>query len=282
MTPEVHRENETKHDEGKLAHAIGLAYFGDMLFSERFMFDYDDTLVGRGNTFPRASSFNREAIKKIAKAAICTGNSIKAINLRSIDPRWPGEDTASDKITVFADGGINEYEYSLMLTPGNEDDGVQNRLVRCVDTDALFSKKGAYGTENIISLLVESGIARSKIENRGDAMITIKPIHEEYRPIVMSLVAKLLEGGGFVVRSAGRTTIEIAKPNLSKVAAVQSVLDDVSGTITYVGDEFYPGGNDYTIFQLDDKRVRCQHTGGPPETAFFIATLLKKKNPHGF
>ncbi|HUP80133.1 MAG TPA: 2-phospho-L-lactate transferase CofD family protein, partial [Pirellula sp.] len=46
------------HDSTKLAKAIATTFFSDYLNSDYFVFDYDDTLVGRGNVFPVCSKYN--------------------------------------------------------------------------------------------------------------------------------------------------------------------------------------------------------------------------------
>jgi hypothetical protein len=102
-------------------------------------------------------------------------------------------------------------------------------------------------------------------------MITIKPIDEEYRPMIIELIKLLIQDTGLVVKASGRTTIEIHHPSLSKAAAIQYIKNtEKPSTITYVGDEFY-GGNDECVKSIPS--IRCLHVTNPAKTAFFILTL---------
>lgn len=271
---------ERLHDPKLLATAVMAAYFGDSLTAAHFMFDYDDTLVGRGNTLPKSSAFNRKAIvalNEMTSVSICTGNTIKAVRLQVPDCL---EKSQLNTVTVYADGGVNKYELSLD-TSIDSDDGVHNEPVQCVYPAALIDTVGAMSADRIIALLQQSGIPRSKIENRGGAMITIKPIDEEYRPLTLKLVELMLNGSKLVIRSAGRTTIEIVKPELNKSHAVQfEIHENRRHSIAYVGDELVPGGNDYPV--LAQKEAHCITpiaVKNPAKTAVFLITLLEILKP---
>lgn len=276
---------ESKHESRRLGMAIAQTYFKDYLNSDFYMFDYDDTLVGRGNKFPKASHQNVNAIAMLndkAHIAICTGNSIKAINLRGgqgvIDPNT--FEPVYKKLTVFADGGVNKYSYDM--TPLDQsDDGPATHLQRCANNDMLIPFADITG---IISALKDAGIPLSKIENRGSAIVSIKPIDPEYRPIVQNLVSIIVDKyWNYVVRSAGRTTIEICHPELSKLDAIEYIFEhNKPKTITYVGDEL-DSGNDAVVRKLAEHTpgLKCLHVPDPVTTAFFIMTLtatIKDKN----
>ena len=145
---------------------------------------------------------------------------------------------------------------------------------------------GYFKSEKIIDALVENGIPLSKIENRGDAIISIKPIDNEYRQIVKNMIENILSsdayGGVLQVKITGRTTVEIHHPNLSKRdALVHVVASENISKITYVGDEL-DSGNDSDVGQLAFiKRpnaqglctVGCLKVTNPVKTAFFLLTL---------
>ena len=270
----------SKHHPHDLFKAIANSYFKDYLDSEHFMFDYDDTLVGRGNYQQKSSELNKKMLcdlKNTSSTSVCTGNNIKAVSLRvenSFSKPLP--------LTVFADGGVNEYSYST-LHENDSDDGFKPEFVKCVHPSCLID---ADLIQRITTVLKENGIQYSKIENRGNAMICIKPIHEEYRAIAINLIQRiLLSMKGYdlsisknlIVKAAGRTTIEIHHADLSKLHAVKHVLNSGIKYITYVGDEL-ENGNDLVIKQMNDNRIKCLHVKDPAETAFFLQSLLHHQN----
>ena len=271
------------HDPALLAKAVSETYFGDYLKSDFFMFDYDDTLVGRGNTTPKASTFNVNGVAGLSllgKVAICTGNSIKAVNLRTRNAartfkmlRLP---RVTDPMIVFADGGVNKYLYNPIITGYSnvdDDDAIRSIFVECVNPDAVIPETGKHSISAIMASLINNGITLSKIENRGGAMITIRPVDSEYRKALTNFVQLLTKGSGLLVREAGRSTIEILNPKLTKVDAVRHVKKTLNpASITYVGDEFKSGGNDECIKSVEG--VKCLEVKNPAQTAFFISTLL--------
>jgi 2-phospho-L-lactate transferase/gluconeogenesis factor (CofD/UPF0052 family)/hydroxymethylpyrimidine pyrophosphatase-like HAD family hydrolase len=281
----------SKHNPAALAEAIGAIYFKEYLNSDHYMFDYDDTLVARGNKLPRSSQANRRSIHKImfkgtgTEISICTGNSIKAINLRLTDEwRAPGS-KGPRPLMVFADGGINQYEYRTELQNSGDDDTILNQYVLCTDPASLIKPADA---EDLIEVLINMGIPSSKIENRHNALISIKPIDSEYKDIVRHLVDLVLSNDhimpasnrNLMASNAGRTTIEIKKPSLDKTASVKHMLT-IPGinSITFVGDECI-FGNDANVKRLADAApggpIKCLQTTGPAMTAFFLTVLTSK------
>jgi 2-phospho-L-lactate transferase/gluconeogenesis factor (CofD/UPF0052 family) len=263
-----------KHDSTLLANAIGHAYFNEYLHSDLFLFDYDDTLRGRNNSFPKSSRFNVRGLRllnSLARVGICTGSSVRALELHDDDPTafWLREDITTS-LEVFADGGINQY--SCGMDPKHH--FVQ--LVQCVCEEALLPTTGPHSVQRIIDELTHGGIPREKIENRGNALIAIKPIEPAHRPALVSFVRNLLYGSDLEVRESGRTTVEIHNRALSKLSVLThlSAGPNKPATITYVGDEC-ECGNDHAIALLakENSRVRCLPVTGPADTAFFIHAL---------
>ena len=268
-------QKETVHDAWNLGRAVILTYFGDYVKSTHFMFDYDDTLVGRGNAFPKASAFNKKFILHLRNrvdVSICTGNSIKAVTLADendgFDP-VTGLKITGQPLIVFADGGVNKYRYDASVN--NTDDAPRHELIECVDPSVRFPTTGIYTPKNIINTLNDHGIPLAKIENRGNVTISIKPIDEEYRPALLSLV-QMLVNDELSVRATGRTTIDISHPKLSKAAAVRHVLDSGVKSLTFIGDEF-AHGNDSPVLAMNDRRVKCVNVNSPAETALFLKAL---------
>lgn len=271
-----------KHNPLNLVNAVGRAYFSDYINSEYYMFDYDDTLVGRGNHQCKSSEFNKASIATLNSLAqenvsICTGNSIKAISLKNPDfhlYRSSGGQLDSKPVKVFADGGVNLYSYDFRKIDSNDEE--KPDFIKCINETCVIGS-GESGISSIVNILQENGIPYSKIENRGNTMVCIRPIHNEYRLITLNLVKHLLKNFGLTVQLAGRSTIEIFKPTLSKQDAVNYVLNNGIKSLTYVGDELLDG-NDSVVAQLSDTRIKCLNVKDPAETAFFLKVLLSKYN----
>ena len=270
-----------KHDPDRLAAAVGRVFFRDHLDSDFFLFDYDDTLFGRANRLPRSSQFNVRGISQlncIAEVGICTGNTIRALELRQEPQRF---DDAHDKpLLVFADGGINRYSYAVKSVNGTRH---ALEVEQCVSPDALLPETGPFSADGLITGLTRAGVAATKIDNRGNAVIAIKPVEPAQREALMSLVRHLLRGSDLQVRACGTTTIEIRKPTLSKTSALRHLCEVSVGPprITYVGDELDEGNDrDVRDFARAQGNVRCLHVASLAETAFFIATLIDHLQHH--
>jgi 2-phospho-L-lactate transferase/gluconeogenesis factor (CofD/UPF0052 family) len=273
------RDQPDKHNPDKLADAIGRIYFGEYLDSDFYLFDYDDTLVGRGGTLPRSSQFNITGISRLnglIDVGICTGNTIRAVRLDPVFTPGAAVDIGQGKpVMVFADGGANLYSYKVEPC----DDGCERsvRLIGCNHPDLLLPIKGKYCIDNIVAELERVGIPKSKIECRGNAIIAIRPIKLDEREILLNLIKHILRDSELGVYEVGRTTVEICRPSLSKVWALidlQGLLAS-SHTITYVGDELRYG-NDTGVgeFARRQNGVRCLEVANPAKTAFFISTLI--------
>lgn len=260
----------TKHNAVALAKTILKVYFTDYMGAKAIVMDYDDTIAGRGNTFPKASNFNKRQIFNIKlDKYICTGNSIKAINLPTVDALV---DRDVLPITVFADGGINEYWFDPCSTV--DEDDRRFHFVKCIDENAKFDDAGPNSIPDIISRLCAAGIPAAKIDNRGDVMVSIKPIDPEYRQLVVNLVKTIAVG--FEVKATGRTTIEINKKEVSKDVAVEYVLKKIykGGTLVYIGDEL-KHGNDSPVRKLAETNpnIKCLEVRSPVDTALFLIAL---------
>lgn len=236
--------NSSKHDGEKLIRAIFGDYYSEYTKNDTIVFDYDDTLVARGKKEAATSKRNLfllNAIKDSKNFYICTGNTINSIS----------DDV---QIPVFADGGINLY------------DSVRNKSnPKCLNVNYKFTQ---YEIDSIIKTIISCGINISKIQNRGDVMISIKPISDEYRDSICQLIASRFNTTILQIKPTGRTTIDITK-YLDKTIILEDCFRDKR--ITFVGDEFYKGGNDHNISQLTDflpvKSVK--------DTAMFLKILHK-------
>ena len=275
-----------KHHPIKLANAIGRVFFNNYLDSDAFVFDYDDTLVGRNGEYPLSSRFNVEGLHRLhqlTSVAICTGNTIRALNFAE-PPSDAIADATHKPLLVFADGGINQYAYDARYPYRGGSSGMTMTAVQCLAPDVLLNASQHTDAGVIIGSLRRAGIPDAKIENRGDAVIAIRPIDPDRRHAVVCLARSIVEGHGLEVREAGRTTVEIRRPALSKVPALRHLwaTQPQLSKVTYVGDEC-DAGNDRDVAALAKEHagLNCLHVNGPAHTAFFIATLIARLKDHG-
>lgn len=274
-----------KHNPTKLAHAIGRVFFRDYLDSDAFVFDYDDTLVGREGEYPLSSHFNVDGLRhlnRLTDVAVCSGNTISALKFEGSPPE---PSTASDHkpLRVFADGGINEYTFEHHRRPSSYAGGAMT-AIKCLAPEVLLTSSKGTDIGTIIDSLRRAGIPDAKIENRGDVVIAIRPIPPEQRHAVVRLAQSIVRQCGLEVREAGRTTVEIRHRELSKVPALEHLWKTRPGLskTTYIGDEC-DAGNDRDIAALANEHsgLRCLHVSGPAHTSFFIGTLLAHLKDQG-
>ena len=213
-----------KHNGMKLVSTIFKDYFSYQLANDTQVFDYDDTLVARGDALPMIGISNMKKLNKLAEKKdvwISTGNTVKALK------------SGFRKIKLLADGGVNEYYINDQSDIVFQD---------CLDKNVYFTN---IELDDIIDHITKCGIDVSKIQVRGKAMVSIKPIADEYRyPLVMLLTIFMPE---YKIRASGRTTIDICKKSLNKTIAADHIFKD---SFTYFGDEGYPGGNDAEISMI--------------------------------
>ena len=276
------RDPLDKHDPQRLAEVVGKVVFREYLDSDLYLFDYDDTLVGRDKKFPRSSEFNVESLgslNRLTQVAICSGNTSRAIGLGAATPTKYGGVVGCKPLRVFADGGINEYSY--YMTTAEEHECAGTHFVRCIRDESLLCGTGIQSAQGIVNTLVRVGVPSNKIDVRGDAVVAIRPVERAERDALMRMLGYLLQGSGLEIRERGRTTVEICKSGLSKSYAVEYLSENgaVAPKITYVGDEL-DSGNDWDIKELATRgaQVKCLRVDGPGKTAFFMVTLMAHLN----
>jgi hypothetical protein len=271
-----------KHASDRLAQAVARVYFKEHLDSDFYLLDYDDTLFGRNGSFPRASRFNIRALlrlNRLTDVSICTGNSIRAIDLRT-DGDSVEKGRNLKPLIVFADGGVNRYLY---CGDSIAEDASRCVFSKCVSPDVLLATEGPHGIPQIVRGLCEAGIPKSTIDVRGNAVVSIKPVQSDTRSQWLAIARRIAVGAGLEVRECGKTTIEICNPALTKACALKYLYSTVPllKRITYVGDEL-DSGNDRAIkeFSSINSGIICLHVNSPAKTAFFISTLLSNLEPN--
>jgi HAD superfamily hydrolase (TIGR01484 family) len=212
---------DKKHDGSKLVKTIFTHYYKDYICNPLQVFDYDDTIVARGEKDANVSASNIELIQRIKQnyeVWISTGNSVKAIK------------KGFRELNVLADGGVNRYRI------GEEGDIF---FLECLDESLKFSNEEV---DVLLKRINDCAVDVSKVQIRGNVMMSIKPISPEYRTSIVILLQSVLPE--YSVKATGRTTIDITKLHMSKSIALQKLFNK---QFTFVGDEGYPGGNDFDM-----------------------------------
>lgn len=278
INAELSHSYEKSHDGSKLILAIMQDYYSEWIKDiHGLILDYDDTIVGRNNTFAKESEHNKRLLHRASIQfrnflTIVTGNSI-----RSIDP-------IVDGLTVYADCSLNEYVSSRKMSDNFQ---ASLRFVKngCVNEDLLLSNKEV---EKIKDIIADCNIDMSKVSNKANASVAIKPIIPEYREAIKQLINLKLVASDFdgEAVASGKTTIEIGKKS-DKTYAVNKHLTECDSDfnnlsrvrpvkVVYVGDEGIDG-NDSCIVELakTDERLTFLPVNNPRDTLIYLSTLLK-------
>ena len=268
-----------KHDPKRLVQAIGYVFFRQYFDSDIYLFDYDNTLFGRRNAYPKSSAFNMRGLYRLnsmTEVGICTGNTISRLELQhTLTDKSELAKEADKPLLVFADGGVNLYLCDIAAMPTCRER--RPEPVLCVAPETLLPSTGPHSASRIIEALIRAGLPDSILENRGNALIAIRPVDRRHSQSMMCLIKHVIRGSKLEVREAGETTIEIRSPALSKRAAILHLAGKPNSAqqITYVGDEC-DSGNDHDVQELSSLgfAVKCLRVDSPATTAFFIATLI--------
>lgn len=255
--------NNKVHDGRKLAKLIMIDYYGVKLQNDSFVFDYDDTLVGRNSSYQDSSKGNKELLLRLSTLpgkffSICTGNSIKAMNFSDCH-------YSAANLVIFAEGGVNRYELKSEITDVIfEVTALSLSHAKVIAPEYILSQAQI---DYIMSTLDAAGINLSKVQNRANAIISIKPIDPEYREPLTILLEMVFKEEKLTVKATGRTTIDI-----SLGATKDVILSEIpGGKITVVGDESHEGGNDYSL--AVHKRTDFIGVKTPNDTHVFLLTL---------
>ncbi len=256
-------------------------YYENFIKNKNIVFDYDDTLVGRNNEFREESIFNLttvDYIKSLGKDVyIFTGNYIKSLDFNLLKNFYKNkyflsfqdmfvQDERIKKYIIYADGGANLYNVEIDSITFNLD----IKFIKTIDDDVLFSNTEV---DNLLNAIELAELDTSKVQNRNNATISIKPVENEYRKSICKLL-NIITNNVYNIRPLGRTTIDISKFKNNKQLSfdhLSSILNN-NEKITYIGDESYIGGNDNIL--LNNDRVNYLHVNNPSETTIFLLTLI--------
>ena len=229
-----------KHDPDLLIKEIFYDYYGQPNKSDIFVFDWDDTITGRNNSYISSSIKNKKSIKEI-NSFIISGNTHHKINHNK----------------AYADGGINYYLNDIYQYTINDNLKIDNET-----------------KETVINILSKYNFSLSYLQNRGDVCLSIKPIVNEYRDMFVDVINSSISADYKAIKS-GKTTIDIMHKSASKLYAIEDIKSNYnnSSKIFYIGDE-YINGNDKIIFDNEKNLgITCIPVNNPDDTATFISTI---------
>jgi len=248
--------SSVKHDPYKLAKAIIQDFtIGDLNKFDDIIFDFDDTLYGRKNSYPVESLDNLKHFSNNRKNLIITGNSLNHINsifqnLKLFKNSWEIYNE------IYTDGGNSKCVFDTDLKRFVFKEYLhQNLVLTKNDLDRIYS------------ILKEENIPVFKIENRNNMIISIKPLSNEDRnSIHQNLSLRLSE---FDVVKTGKTTIDIYVKGYNKGLVLEHE-SFKNRSILYIGDEI-DNGNDSSMKLYSN--VTLIRVNNPKETNHFLKII---------
>lgn len=244
-------KNKSTHDGIILAYRILSDYFSEYLNKELQVFDFDGTIVGRGNTMMEESDKNLEIILRNPSISILSGNSFNRIETRIKKISVPFMNY------IYCDGGNSHYGWDI--------DTNMYVFTGYLDKTMVLSIEQI---KKIYEFLAKNGIKFHLIENRNNMIVSVKPVDIQLRP---SLIEKLNMEFGSELKSlaTGRSTIDIMKKEYDKSVIFKD--DDMNNkSMLYVGDEL-EHGNDSIM--KHNHNVKYYSVKDPKDTWFLLKFL---------
>lgn len=259
----LHVENDTllkTHSPLKLVKFIFRDYFKDLLNPRKIIIDFDDTIHGRNNSFREESSDNIKLLlsKELRdKTRIVSGNSIKHFNLMLTDK-------THNPLIFFCEGGNTMCSYV-------------NKEEKIINIEKFISNRFIWTREefvNLTQILKTLNIPIFKLDNRNNIVFTIKPLSSFERERVLDSLKQIL-GNEFIVRIAGKTSIDIYKAGYSKAVIFDEIgYPDRGSYYVAIGDEFFEGGNDSCFKGIEG--IRSYPVSNPRDTNIYLTTLANE------
>ena len=216
------------------------------------LFDFDDTLWARDTSSESDYLLSRDNIlllNKLAKSNVCTiisGNAYdtirkkieKAVNLADVN------------FDIWADANSNLY--------------INGKVVKNIESHAITVGDSWKLTQASFKYNLHS---RCEFIGNPTVNVKIKPLTELER----SLLCDVINSSGLknsIAVATGKTTVDILSTTNTKL----NTLDDLEGSILYIGDEV-DKGNDKDIACACDAYVKVEDV---EETNTLLQLLIKK------
>lgn len=257
LESELSEKGSKKHTPDKLASTIMEDYYFEYLNAKYYYFDFDDTIwsSSKSSEMREVSEDNIRLMYEgfSDNCLIISGNSSNHFDALA-DKFGTSQDKTCNKdatINIYCNGGNCKY------TMKNGIFTYKGRL--CYEFD--LNEDYYLLSEAILKKLNSSGwsLSLSNFENRGNCILSIKPLKErEKAKIIIEGVVKELFGGEspkYTPYINGNTTIDIMNTNYNKQMCSQYVTNELhlkNSDVVYVGDRTEVG-NDACLLDMGFK-----------------------------
>lgn len=248
-------------------------YYKEYLDSDLFVFDFDDTLYPRDNNIENVNTGieNLDLLNKCRKKSfILSGNSINRFR----------------DIAKNIDKQVAKNIFSMLCINGGNSIYKFDELNGLIEKDKLFSYtfiKNNYF--KLIKKLIEIAkgdslfISPAQFENRGDVILSIKPIVDnKKRESFCKRICEYFEYESIdmVAYCTGKTTIDIMPIDYNKVNCFEKIKEKYyihDEKVTYIGDEL-DNGNDVSM--KNSTYTKCLLVNNIYDTNLFLKVLNMK------
>ena len=239
-----------KHTPASFATALLMIYYNLTRKYDHILFDFDDTLYSRSAEKKSYSYSNLNLLKELRElidVEIISGNTYKSIE---------------DKlIPVY---GLNASNYPKIWADANSNLYINGKVIKSIESHAITAGDSWKLTQACFKYNLHS---RCEFIGNPTVNVKIKPLTELER----SLLCDVINNSGLEHSTAvatGKTTVDILSTTNTKL----NTLDDLEGSILYIGDEV-DKGNDKDIAYACDAYVKVEDV---EETNTLLQLLIKK------
>ena len=239
-----------KHTPASFATALLMIYYNLTRKYDHILFDFDDTLYSRSAEKKSYSYSNLNLLKELRElidVEIISGNTYKSIE---------------DKlIPVY---GLNASNYPKIWADANSNLYINGKVIKSIESHAITAGDSWKLTQACFKYDLHS---RCEFIGNPTVNVKIKPLTELER----SLLCDVINNSGLEHSTAvatGKTTVDILSTTNTKL----NTLDDLEGSILYIGDEV-DKGNDKDIAYACDAYVKVEDV---EETNTLLQLLIKK------
>lgn len=244
-------------------------YYKEYLDADLFVFDFDDTLYPR-NTFFEDVNIGIENLKLLnncrKKSFILSGNSINRFR----------------DILKVIDKNVAKNIFSMLCINGG------NSIYKFDENTGLIEKNKVFVNHiiknnyfNLVKDIIKIGkelnihISPAQFENRGDIILSIKPILGAQRLTFCDNINEYFKYHeiSLIAYCTGNTTIDIMPIEYTKLECFNKIKEKYYANdekITYIGDEL-DNGNDSCM--KNSKSVKCLVVNNIYDTNLFLHVL---------
>ena len=239
-----------KHTPSSFATALLMIYYNLTRKYDHILFDFDDTLYSRSAEKKSYSYSNLNLLKELRElidVEIISGNTYKSIE---------------DKlIPVY---GLNASNYPKIWADANSNLYINGKVIKSIESHTITAGDSWKLTQACFKYDLHS---RCEFIGNPTVNVKIKPLTELERSLLCDVINNLgLEHSTAV--ATGKTTVDILSTTNTKL----NTLDDLEGSILYIGDEV-DKGNDKDIAYACDAYVKVEDV---EETNTLLQLLIKK------